>query len=45
MLLKGVTFYKFVTAMFGSLLKIRGKSAKSEIFIKLGGRLSILTHR
>lgn len=42
MLLKGTVLYKFVVTMFGSSLKIRGKSNKSEIFIKLGGRLSVL---
>lgn len=42
MLLKGTVFYKLAVTMFGSSLKIRGKSTKSKIFIKLGGRLSVL---
>ena len=42
MLLKGVVFYKFSIAMCGSSMTIRGKSIKSEIFIKSGGRLSAL---
>lgn len=41
MLLKGVVFYKFLIVMFGSSMAIRGKSIKSEIFIKLGGRMSV----